>query len=61
MKVEGSGQSRVLSREQAVALVARLHAAEQTVVFTLRKGKIFLLEYFWDHAEALEAVGLSDG
>jgi D-beta-D-heptose 7-phosphate kinase/D-beta-D-heptose 1-phosphate adenosyltransferase len=34
MKVEGSGQSRVLSREQAVALVARLHAAKQTVVFT---------------------------
>ena len=33
---------------------------EQTVVFTLRKGKIFLLEYFWDHAEALEAVGLSE-
>ena len=33
---------------------------ELTVVFTLRKGKIFLLEVFWDHAEALEAVGLSD-
>ena len=33
---------------------------EQTVVFTVRKGKIFLLEYFWDHAEALEAVGLSE-
>jgi D-beta-D-heptose 7-phosphate kinase/D-beta-D-heptose 1-phosphate adenosyltransferase len=34
MKVEGPGQSRVLSREQAAALVARLHAAKQTVVFT---------------------------
>ena len=34
MKVEGSGESRVLSREQAVALVARLRAARQTVVFT---------------------------
>jgi ketosteroid isomerase-like protein len=33
---------------------------EWTVVCTLRKGKIFLLEQFWDHAEALEAVGLSE-
>jgi hypothetical protein len=33
---------------------------EWTVVCTLRKGRIFLLEYFWDHAEALEAVGLSE-
>jgi ketosteroid isomerase-like protein len=31
---------------------------EQAVVFTLRDGKIFLLEYFWDHAKALEAAGL---
>jgi ketosteroid isomerase-like protein len=33
---------------------------EFTVVYTVRKGRIFLLEYFWDHAEALEAVGLSE-
>jgi ketosteroid isomerase-like protein len=33
---------------------------EMTVVYTVRKGKIFLYEYFWDHAEALEAVGLSE-
>jgi ketosteroid isomerase-like protein len=32
---------------------------EFTVVFTMRKGKCFLLEYFWDHAEALKALGLS--
>jgi ketosteroid isomerase-like protein len=32
---------------------------ESTVVYTLRKGRIFLVEYFWDHTEALEAVGLS--
>jgi ketosteroid isomerase-like protein len=32
---------------------------EQAVVFTLRDGKIFLLEYFWDHAKAREAMGLS--
>jgi ketosteroid isomerase-like protein len=33
---------------------------ECTTVFTVRKGKIFLVELFWDHAEALEAVGLSE-
>jgi hypothetical protein len=26
----------------------------------MRKGRILLNEYFWDHAEALEAVGLSE-
>jgi hypothetical protein len=26
----------------------------------LRKGKAVLLEYYWDHQEALEAAGLSD-
>ena len=31
-----------------------------TVIVTLRKGKIFLMEYFWDYAEALETVGLSE-
>jgi ketosteroid isomerase-like protein len=33
---------------------------EFTVVFTLRDARIFLLEYFWDHAEALKAVGLAE-
>ena len=33
---------------------------ELTSVLTLRKGKIFIIENFWDHAEALEAVGLSE-
>ena len=33
---------------------------ESTVVFTLREGKISYQEFFWDHAEALEAVGLSE-
>jgi hypothetical protein len=33
---------------------------ESTVVYTLRKGRIFLVEYFWDHTEALETVGLSE-
>jgi ketosteroid isomerase-like protein len=33
---------------------------EMTGVYTTRKGKVFLIEHFWDHAEALEAVGLSE-
>ena len=33
---------------------------EFTVVFTVRNGKIFGIEYFWDHAEALAAAGLSE-
>ena len=33
---------------------------ELTNVFTVRKGRIFFQEFFWDHAEALEAVGLAE-
>ena len=33
---------------------------ELTGVYTLRKCRIVLLEYFWDHAEALETLGLSE-
>ena len=33
---------------------------ELTGVWTVRKGRIFYVEFFWDHAEALEAVGLSE-
>jgi ketosteroid isomerase-like protein len=33
---------------------------EATTVNTVRKGKIFYVELLWDHAEALEAVGLSE-
>ena len=33
---------------------------ELTTVFTLRKGRFVYHENFWDHAEALEAVGLSE-
>ena len=32
---------------------------EFSQVWTLRKGKVFLMEYFWNHAEALEALELS--
>ena len=33
---------------------------ELTCLYTIRKGRIFYREYFWDHAEALEAAGLSE-
>ncbi len=33
---------------------------EMTAVYTVRKGRIFCLEFFWDHAEALETLGLSE-
>jgi hypothetical protein len=32
---------------------------EMTCIYTVRKGKIRGHEFFWNHAEALEAVGLS--
>ena len=35
-------------------------AVEMTYVFTVRNGKVLAIEEFWDHAEALEAVGLSE-
>jgi ketosteroid isomerase-like protein len=33
---------------------------EATFVITLRKGRILRVEGFWDHAEALETLGLSE-
>jgi hypothetical protein len=33
---------------------------EVTNIHTLRKGKILDIEYFWDHAEALEALAVSE-
>ena len=33
---------------------------ELTLVFTMRMGRVVFQEFFWDHAEALEAVGLSE-
>ena len=33
---------------------------EVTSVLTVRKGKIVYQEFFWDHAEALETLGLSE-
>jgi ketosteroid isomerase-like protein len=33
---------------------------DATSISTVRKGKIFETEFFWDHDEALKAVGLED-
>ena len=33
---------------------------EVTALNTVRKGKILAIEFFWHHAEALEALGLSE-
>jgi ketosteroid isomerase-like protein len=33
---------------------------EVTGVYTVRKGQIVFFEFFWDHAEALETLGLSE-
>src|SRR5215216_21746 len=33
---------------------------QSSSVWTLREGKVVMLEYFWDHQEALEAAGLSE-
>jgi ketosteroid isomerase-like protein len=33
---------------------------EFTVVWSLRKGKVGGIEFFWDHAKALEAAGLRE-
>ena len=31
-----------------------------TMIFTLRRGKVIYQEYFWDHTDALKAVGLEE-
>jgi ketosteroid isomerase-like protein len=33
---------------------------EYTTVSTLRNGRVVLIDYFWDYAEALKAVGLKE-
>ena len=33
---------------------------ELTGVYTVRKGRVIAIEFFWDHAEALETLGLSE-
>ena len=33
---------------------------EFTTVITVRKGRMIFIEFFWDHGQALEAVGLSE-
>jgi ketosteroid isomerase-like protein len=33
---------------------------ELTGYYTVRKGRCIAIEFFWDHAEALDALGLSE-
>jgi ketosteroid isomerase-like protein len=33
---------------------------EATTVSTVRNGRVVALDFFWDHAEALETVGLTE-
>ena len=33
---------------------------EMTTVYMVRKGRIVYQEFFWDHPEALEILGLSE-
>ena len=33
---------------------------ELTNVFTVRNGRILHQEFFWDHAEALQTLGLAE-
>jgi ketosteroid isomerase-like protein len=33
---------------------------EVTGVYTVRKGRVFNIEFFWDHAEALQILGLRE-
>jgi ketosteroid isomerase-like protein len=51
-----------LTRRQTLRGIGRgfVLNMDYTVITFLRKGKIFLMEYFWDHTAALEAVGLSE-
>ena len=48
---------RMIWRERGDAPAAE---SEATGIFTIRDGKIRVAEFFWDHIEALEAVGLSE-
>jgi len=35
-------------------------ALEWTILCSVRRGRVVSIEYFWDHAEALEAAGLRE-
>ena len=53
---DGSDVTLAVSKK---LLASRLNL-EVSSVNTLRRGTVILLEYFWDHAEALETLGLSE-
>jgi ketosteroid isomerase-like protein len=33
---------------------------KMTAIYSVRDGQVFLIEFFWDHVEALRAAGLSE-
>ena len=35
-------------------------SAEFTTISTMRNGRVLIIEYFWDYAEALASLGLSE-
>jgi ketosteroid isomerase-like protein len=35
-------------------------SVEFTIIYTLRDGRVFYQEHFWEHADALRSVGLSE-
>jgi ketosteroid isomerase-like protein len=53
--------NHVLARDVWRTLGGRPDAGmEFTSVYTFRKGKVITVQFFWDHDEALEAVGLRE-
>jgi hypothetical protein len=64
-RVAGSAYPAAAPREQQQRTAADSRARdgvdshlEFTVVFTVRKGKVGHIEFFWDHPEALETMGV---
>jgi hypothetical protein len=48
--------------QERVEVVRAVFAAWNAgaLIFTVRKGRIVYQEFVWDHAEALEILGLSE-
>jgi ketosteroid isomerase-like protein len=57
--IEGGDQAAVRFRWRGLGHGPESNM-ELTCVYTVRDGKITDQDYYWDHAEALEAAGLED-
>ncbi len=55
-----SGSTVVVQIRWRTAIQAQEVGMELTGVYTVRSGRIFIIEFFRGHDEALEAVGLSE-